>query len=278
MPGLWVPPAGLAYVQSNLQATPSTTVPGTSLALGATPHTKTAWASLIDPVSADVYMMAIGFAGTGAAATASRTLVDIGIGPTGGGTEQVLLPNLLAGHAAAWSNLGMCRIVTLPIYVPRGSRISVRAQSVRASFTMSIMCWVWGGPTSPPWWVAVGCDAYGPDTATSAGVAHTAGNTGAESAYASIGSTTSKNYDAIFAMAQCDSNTVKTALAYHFEFGAGSTTIGEFYCQTTTSEILTGLWPNPVMYQQIPSGTQLQARGECSGTAEAQDLALYGLY
>lgn len=273
-----MPPVGLAYVQHNLQATPSTTVPGTSVALGGSAHTKTAWVSMIDPVSADCYWIDLFFVNTFTAATNSRTLVDIGIGPTGGGSEQVLLPNLLAGGSASWTNLGCCRRIGLPMYIPRGSRVSVRAQSVRTSFTMSVGCWVWGGPTSPPWWVAVGADGYGPDTATSAGVAHTSGNTGAESSYASIGGTTSKNYDALLAMAQVDSNTVKTSLAYHFEFGASSTTIGEFYCQTTTSETLTGLWPNPLMYQQIPASTQLQARGECSGTAEPLDLALYGLY
>lgn len=272
------PPVGFAYVQNNLQATPSTSAPGTGVTLGGVAHTKTSWVSMIDPTSADCYWIALAFHQISAATTNTRTLVDIGIGPTGGGSEQVVLPNLLAGGSPNWTASGGC-LIEVPLYIPRNSRISIRAQSARTSFTMSAICWVWGGPTSPPWWVAVGADDIGITTASSSGTTITAGNSGAESAWTSVGSTTSKNYSALLAASQLDSNTAKSALAYHWEFGASSTTLGEFYSNvTTTSETYTGLWPNPLMYQQIPSGTQLQARGECSGTAEALDVALYGLY
>jgi hypothetical protein len=267
--------------QHNLQATPSASVPGTSIVTGATPHTKTAWASLIDPVNFDVYWMTLGFANTFVAATDTRGLFDLGIGPTGGGSENVVLPNLLVGSTASYgqSTGAWPRWISLPLYIPAGVRISGRWQSARAAATtLAVAIWLWGGPGTLPFQPYVGCDAYGVTTASSSGAPITAGNTGAESAWASVGSTTSKNYDAILPMAQAGSGTVYTGLAYHYEFGYSSTTLGERVAMTTTSEIFSGLWPGDPIYRPVQSGTQLQVRGECSGVAEAHEVALYGLY
>lgn len=278
MSPLTQPPASLAYIQNNFSATPASNTLGTGITLGGTPHVKTAWVSLIDPLLADCYWLDLFVNATSATVTNSRTLVDIGIGPSGGGSEQVILPNLLCGATGAPSAVGVSRAIGIPIFLPRGARLSARAQSVRTSFTMSVGVSVRGGPSFPPWWVASAADDYGVTTASSSGTAHTPGNTGAESAWASIGGTTSRPYQAVLALSQIDTQTVVTTNGYHMEFGAGSTTWGEFYDLTNTSEQLMGFFPNPLMYQPVPIGTQMQARGECQGTAQSRDVALYGLY
>src|SRR5688572_5686842 len=93
---LALPPTALKEVQHNLTATPSTS-PGTQVTGAGTAHTKGSWASLIDPVPYDSHMLALAIFATSVSATQTDSLLDIGIGPSGGGSEQVILPNLLAG-------------------------------------------------------------------------------------------------------------------------------------------------------------------------------------
>lgn len=274
---LGLPPVGLGVIQHNLAATPAN-VPGTLLTASGTSHVKGAWASLIDPLTFDVYWITLLFNNSFNAATDTAQLCDIGVGPTGGGTEQVVLPNLLVGHTGSVNVWGFCSCVSLPMYVQAGKRISARIQALIVSDTISVLCHVWGGPTSPPWAVFQGADAYGPVTATSRGAPITAGNTGAESARTSIGGTTSRAYDAVFPMIQgASAITVYNAMSYHWEYGYSSVTMGEYFAHTTTGEV-TYLWPPHPMYGPIASGTQLQGMGEASGTAQALDHALYGLY
>lgn len=274
---LYLPAPSFGVVQHNLQATPSTS-PGTVLTASGTAHVKGAYASLIDPLTFDVYWIELLFSNSAVAATDTAQLCDIAVGPTGGGSEQVILPDLLTGHIAPFNTGGQVgRILALPMYIPAGKRISGRIQALIVSDTISVVCRVFGGPTSPPWAVFQGCDAYGPNTATSRGAPITAGNTGAESARTSIGSTTSRSYDAVFPMIQgASAITVYNSIAYHWEYGYSSVTLAEYWAKTSTSESVE-FFPTP-MYGPIASGTQLQGMGEASGTAQALDHALYCLY
>lgn len=264
-------------IQSTLPATPSGN-PGTSITASASTNTKGSWTSLIDPLNFDVYRLWLGLSDTNTSATIERVLLDIGYGPTGGGSEQVIISNLLAGGLQnTGSNLGPSRIIDLPIYIPSGTALRARCQSNIGSNTVRVWAVVWGGPDAPPWKVFTMCDDYGTNTSTSAGTSHTAGNTGAESAWASLGSTLSRDYEAFFGLVQ-NAQTVTTQITYHYELGYSSTTLYEGYASATTTECMHGLWPVGPNYAPLPSGTQMQVRGEASGTAQAHELALYCLY
>ncbi len=284
MSSLWTPPYyhrgvgnnGLVQ-QHNLEATPSTT-PGTTITCGATPHVKTAWSSLLDPVGFDVSYIVVMLYNCNTAATETGCFVDIGVGPTGGGSEQVIIPNLLAGHSAAQAGtFSYTRAFSAPFYIPKGTRISARAQARVVSETVDIVLWVYGGMSGQTW-LPTRADDYGPDTATTRAALITAGNTGAESAWTSVGGTTTRDYHGYVFMGQGGTNTTITALAYHWETGFSSTAHAEFYTQCTTGEVIGGPIPHVPILMPIPSGTQMQVRGECSGTAVEMSAAYYGLY
>jgi len=124
------------------------------------------------------------------------------------------------------------------------------------------------------------CDDYGVATATSNGTAHTSGNTGTESSFASLGSTLSRNYGAVMLVPQGKTDsTVLAALIYHFELGIGGSQLNgyEIRAITNTAEYLM-FGPSMPMLVNLPSGTQLQVRGECSGTADSIDFGAYCFY
>lgn len=272
---LFVPPPGYREVQNNLLATPAGGI-GASAVGDASIHTKGAWTQMFAATSFDVEWVVVGFANSFGAATQTDALVDIGVG--GAGAEVVLIPDLLAGWAAN-SVGGGPRVFCAPLFIPRGTRVSARVQGLQASKTVNIPMWLFSGSrdVSQPTFSKV--DAIGVSTAASQGTSVTAGNSGAEGSWTSIGSTTARDYKALYVLAQgtlADTNT--TALTYHFEVGFSSTALAEFFFATSSSEQTHGPTPSLPVFHHIPSGTQLQIRGESSGTAEPIDMALYGLY
>lgn len=267
---------GVNAESNNFTATPSTSAVGTLLTAAGSAHTKGSWAPLIDPVPFDVYGIWLQFTDHFTTGSAIKGLTDIGIGPSGGGSEVVVVPNLLTGGIAnlTFAGGGAQRWFYLPLFIPEGTRLSARHQSTTASKTIRCVVNLWGGPSGPAWPTITHVDAYGITEASSSGVSHTPGNTGAESAWASVGSTLSKDYDGFFVSVQGNNGT-ETAIGYHLEFGYSSTTLCEVYCQGATNETICGPLPSGPFFVPLPSGTQMQVRGEASGTAVAKDVAIY---
>jgi len=257
----------------NLPATPSTATFGTRATASATPHTKGNWAQVTASLPHDAYGFWLIMAGTATSATNTDMLLDIGIGA--GGSEVVIVPNLLSGWTG--SPTQGPRVLWLPIFIPKGTRVAIRNQGVIASDTVDCMFHFVSGNPSMRGNLFVGCDAFGIVSASSAGLAHTPGNTGAESTWASIGSATAKSYGAILPLIQ-SSNTSTTAIAYHWEIGIGSATLAEWYYMGNTGEYLNGPFPAEPAAVNIASGAQLQVRAEASGTAIAFDVAVYAFY
>jgi hypothetical protein len=280
---LEIPLTAFAAMQHNLVATPGINNPGTVVTASGTVNTKGAWSSLIDPVNYEAFGVYLIFHNTFVAATRTDMLVDIGYGPTGGGSEQVIIPNFLAGWAAVPSASSLsAKEFFLPLYIPKGVRLSARCQSVIASDTVSVTAWLLTGASSPPWHVFRKADAYGITSsgASNGTVLDPPTTAGTESAWTSIGSTTSRTYEGLLlGVGGTLADTTTTSLAYHVEIGYSSTMLGEFYVGTNATEMVAGPIPPLPVFQSIPSGTQLQARIEQSGTdTQDLDVALYGLY
>ncbi len=260
-------------VTSNLPATPSTSTFGTRATGSSTINTKGSWSQVTASLPHDAYGFWLTMAGTATSATSTDMLMDIGIGA--GGSEVVLVPNLLAGWLGTPTQGP--RTLFIPIFIPKGTRVAIRNQGVIASDTVDCMFHFNSGNPSMRGNLFVGCDAFGIVSASSAGLAHTPGNTGAESTWASIGSATTKSYGAILPLIQ-SSNTTTTAIAYHWEIGIGSVTLAEWYYMGNTGEYLNGPFPAEPAAVNIASGAQLQVRAEASGTAIAFDVAAYCFY
>jgi hypothetical protein len=271
------PPFPITLNQNDLNPTPSITRLGNILVASGV-DTKGPWQTSIDPVPYDVGFLVISFTGSSAVATNTNMLVDIGIGPSGGGSETVMLPNLLAGWAAP-GQIGIGRMFAAPIFIPAGVALSARAQSLESDDTVGVCPWIYAGSAGLFSHLCNRADAYGVNTTGSVGTLITPGSTGAEGSWTNVGSATSRNYDGLVFMAQGSNTDVDmTARAYHFEVGDGTNIYGEFYCGATSGEALFGPFPYMPLMRPVPEGTQLQVRAESSGTAEIIDVALYGLY
>lgn len=267
------PRSAAGQITSNLPATPSTTTFGTRATGSATVNTKGAWAQVTASLPHDAYGFWLTMAGTAVSATSTDMLLDIGIGAAA--SEVVLVPDLLSGWIGTPTQAP--RSLFIPIFIKKGTRVAIRCQGVIASDTVDCMFFFNSGDPANPGRLFSGCDAYGIVSASSAGLAHTPGNTGAESTWSNIGGVTSKSYGAILPLIQ-SSNTTTTAVAYHWELGVGSVTLGEWYFMENTGEYIVGPFPEEPAFVNIAAGAQLQVRAEASGTAIAHDVAAYCFY
>ncbi|MEM1938177.1 MAG: hypothetical protein QXH14_08445, partial [Candidatus Caldarchaeum sp.] len=121
----------------------TTTKAGVTVTAGGTAHTMGAWTTVLSSLPFDCYALLINVFGINVAGGDSRYLVDIGVSE-GAGTERVVVPYLDVGGAAASAYFG--RVHLLPLYIPAGSSVVVRGQSVTASKTCTVVAHALGLP------------------------------------------------------------------------------------------------------------------------------------
>lgn len=276
----WTPsPSSPAWLH-NLTATPSTTNSGTRITTGGTAHVKTAYTQ----VFASTTYPAAGFwllvNGTVLAASACHFLLDVAVG--GAGSETVILPNYTAGWKGAHGIGAHCMYI--PLAIPVGSRVSIRAQSNLASDTIDVNLWLVPAGQVPANMSFLGCDTAGVILGNSSGTAVTAGNSGAEGTAVQFTLTSGRRYGAVL-LGIHGGNTALMALCYHFELlnrdsGGNFVVLGEYHLTTTTAEVLLGPFPCAPIYTTFqPDGSwNVAVRGECSGTSQAMECVVYGFY
>lgn len=177
-------------------------------ATGATLHTKTAWTQYIASTPAAANLLLYSPAGN-VYATDSSVLVDIGIGAAG--AETVIVGNLPVGNWA-FSNIPP---ITIPVRIPAGSRISLRAQTGSASRNIYNYMAIFSSgdqDLTPP-----SVDVLGGDTATSRGVALA----GASGSWTQITSSTARPYQA-FAVVPSNGQTVGINANFRLTLGVGA--------------------------------------------------------
>jgi hypothetical protein len=156
-------------------STPTAPGVGTTITANATPHTKgTTPTQLIASTSADSFAIQVHIHNNASSNVSTATLLDIMTG--GSGSEVVLIPDLMAGWVLPVSTSNAWRTYTFPIFIPSGTRISARSQSVVASKTCSVAITLYQRPTLGCY-VGTRVTAYGVSSANSYGVLHTAGST-----------------------------------------------------------------------------------------------------
>lgn len=263
-------------MQNNLGATPGASTPGSAVTSNASANQKGIWAQLIASANYDVFGISLMICNTFTGGAANHFLVDIGVGANP--NETVIVPDILCGAMGAGT--GGLYPMFLPIFIPKGTRISARCQDGAGSDVANVTVFLHGGgPTNPPWRCFSRAESIGTTSSgASSGLAHTAGNSGAESTWTNIGSTTAHTLEAIMPMVQSDTVTVVNALAYHLELGIASTTLCEYFFCTATTESIVCMFPAIPHYCHVPVGTQLMIRAECSGTAQAFQYGILGFY
>lgn len=246
---------------------------GTLVTASGSIHTKGNWAELIAATTYDWHGFWLSMGNSNASAAVTDMLLDIGLGSAG--NEVVLLPDFHAGWSS--NNDAEKEPIFIPLYVPKGSRVAARIQALIASDTVRVSIVGLPGTSGLFHRVFVGCDAYGIVASTSRGTLHTPGNSGAFSTDASIGGTASKSYGAVI-LRMSPTTSVTSFLAYHWELRIGGVTGGLWRYVTSTAEIRRCMFPPSPAYLSVPSGTQMQVRATCSGTAQQSSVSLYAFY
>jgi hypothetical protein len=258
---------------------------GVSVTAGASAHTKgSPPTQLLASTNYTGFGVIVGLGNVGtAASTNTRTLVDIMIG--GAGSEQVLIPNLIAGQAGPSNSASSNPVYYyFPIIVPPLSRLSARSQSLAASDTVHVQVHVLQHQI-PGRWYGSRVTAYGPDTATSSGVSHTPAGSG--TAYATTTQITASTTNPIKAMQvgiDLLTNTGGTNARCILRIAAGSSTnyvVDSLpYRESTTLENVDYSSLNFILSQMnfsIPAGSYLGVGGMMSAGAATRGFAIYGV-
>lgn len=272
---LVLPPTIGRLPQTNLITTARS---GTTITADAVIHTKGAWTSIIDPTSKPTYGIALSAVDVSGIGAVTSLLLDIGYGPTGGGNEEVVIPDLDCG-AAALSIASQGKMHYFPVYIPSGVRVSGRCQAFISADTVIVSVWLFQDPPYPS--VGGGVVAYGVDAANSCGTSVTPANN-AFGLWTQIGATTDPvrahrmwtvEYDLLADISCAGADLI-------VEIGTGPdasnvTAFGTFQFTQTTSENITGPMPH-LVYADVPAGAELWAR-IASGETEARGIVIYGI-
>lgn len=267
-----LPPVVGQFVQSNLSASART---GTTITASGTAHTMGSWASLIDPTSRPSYGILVGVGELHTSGTRTSFLLDVGVGPTGGGSERVILPFLDVGYALANSNGAMSKCWYFPMYVESGARISARGQASVVSDTCVVQAHLYQAPLFPA--LVSRWKDYGTAAASSNGTSVTPAS-GSFGSWTNVGSTTSRAHNYWHVGLDGLTSTTLTAMGLLVEIGftqdGADRSIGVFAFAESNSEWIAGPINVEPLYHPVPSGTQLRARIAAGGTS-AHGVVIY---
>jgi len=227
---------------------------GVTITAGATANTMGAWTTLLDPLSFDVFALALAVSGVSAATTNESYLMDIGIAPTGGGNEQIVIPFFDAG-AASNSVSAMGKLYIFPLFLPAGKALRARGQCVVASRTAVVNVHVLGLPPhgfaedAPQQWYQ-----YGAVASTSSGTGVTSGTNAFGTAVdVTGGAGTTANHRWFHVGLDLTTNTVLSAGIYRVRLSrdsAGTDILGVWDFPISTNEDITG--PHPAFPVCVP--------------------------
>lgn len=267
---LWVPQKGILRVQQSSGSVGTATI-GTAVATGGTSSTKTATpVQLIASTNFDAYWVVIIADNYAAATTASRCCLDILTGA--GGSETVLIANLLAGNAGGIASAAKHgpKQWAFPLYIAAGTRLSAAAAGDRVSTNIGVTVYLYGGCGNPNFRVGEKVTTYGIGTVP-AGTATTVGASGAEGGWTQITASSSESHFAFFPSFQIGGTTLNLRNTT-LDIGVGAATesqIGEGYWYAEdTNEAVSGPFPAMPCFCDCASGTRLVTRISTSGTSD----------
>jgi hypothetical protein len=231
-----------------------------------------------------VHFLQLNMNGVNASAADANAVADLLIDPAGGTSWSVLVNDLACGFtnstsiATAGTRLGVS--YSFPLYIPAGASVGLRAKTAHGSdiTTGLAAIEVFGEPDHPEmWWCGQGVETIG--VSDSKGTAVTPGNSSSWGSWTSIGSTTSHHIRAI-QLGINGSDSAASNMGYYFQVGAGSAALpgSPKLTRTTTSGEAGYHYGQNMTFCNIAAGTQLQARGMASGTAETIYVGIYGVY
>lgn len=273
------------YPKSYFEIDESTTNSDHTVIAHATPHTKGAWLELISETSYDfdVYNVVLVFASSALSSTSTVSLLDIGYDPAGGTSYGVVIPNILAGGAVSQARRRGPRI--FPCYIPRGSSIAARLQSIVVSGEVRVGIQIDGGTPTDEGFPHMGPVVdYGTNESNSEGVVPNEASAGVKGAWKEVVAATTHPHRGFSFSYQC-ANTSGVSGAFHvidLGVGAGGSEVllaENFAVLSSDSgeEVWSSIggWP---ITQPLPEGIRLSLRTSCESANRNDDLnfAIYG--
>lgn len=283
---LAVPSYAFAMCANNwFTSTPHATTVGTILGdPGATPHTKSATTALLSALAHPGFWVEIQIVGTHATGIDTSALLDIMYDPAGGTAWSVLIPDLICGFRRnAQLDIPPGNTYRFPLYIPRGATLGARWQSLvvspAAGTRPRVLISVFGGPSTPGFWVGSKVTAVGVDAAASTGLDVDPGSTGTYGSFVSIGGTTNPAFKFLTVGVQGSVDT-HTADVYHLQYGFGGVQVpgGVIRFGYTANEQICVNPDHGGVWVDIAGGTQLQVCATGSdATSEDPSVILYGV-
>lgn len=267
----------LATTTGDAVTSAATTALTATCVTGGTAHTKGSWAEVTAAATSEwswfsLLLMAV----NSTSATDTSTLLDVGIG--GAGSEVVIVPNLAVGYGG--SSAAITAPWLLPVRVPKGSRVAVRAQSVRT--TQNIVVAI--VPFSPPPLRFVAPSALvnlNANTGTSAGVTVTnPGSANTKGAWTEMTASVPQALQGlVIAQQGAQSNNVSNGgILVDIAVGASGSevvVIPNIPLQGNSAEVIWALTP-ATFAVSIPAGARIAARYQRANTAPL-DLTILGV-
>jgi hypothetical protein len=249
---LWTPKS-YSRVVSNIATTGSDT-PGTSVTTGAAAATKGAAAQLLSAAAntIDSWGITIIASNVAANAAASECALDI---LTGAATEDILIPDLLAGYAG--DVLG-AKQWFFPLYIPAGTRIAARAASVRTAAAIRVLAILHGG-SPPPFRCGRRVTTYGMGTVPN-GTAVTPTASGGAASTTEITAATTEDHFAFLPSFQLATDTTVQASSLAIGIGLGANTVerlATWIFWKNAAEMMSGPFPVMPAFRDVPAGTRL---------------------
>jgi hypothetical protein len=221
-----------------------------SVTTGGTAHTMGAWVEVVASTSQVWDWVGIDPQTTFVNTADTRTLLDIGIGPSG--SETIIVQSVPIGHSDGFS----ARTTAFPVRIPAGSRVAVRTQSVRTSIAYTPR-FVFGSNASIS---ATSIVTIGDDRTESRGA------TLVQTSLVEVG-TTAQDFQALLVLPGTSGDTLTTNNNLALELAIGpsgsETVVSRQRMRTANNEVAAffPIPPFPVWYvEHVPSGTRLSAR------------------
>lgn len=249
---------------------------GTALVTSATANAKGAYVTLIASTAGDADSLLIALSKSGA----SDYLVDIAIGAAG--AETVIVPDLYVGNG---TQIYQTAYYPFPVSLPAGTRLSARAQASSGLSVCEVAAYLLKGNFARPG--AYGkVVAYGTASADSGGTSVEPGavlNT--KGVYSTLISSTNEILRGFVLAFGGNNDTSRTTCSWLMDLaigGSGSEKIilPDFLlaCNSNADALMPPV--SPFMEFDIPAGTRISARAQCSITTSGDrlfDVFLYGV-
>lgn len=270
---LWVPSSNdFRWQVSSTVQRPGTNY-GATVNPSGTANTYGSYQQLISgaSVTEDVYFILINFNSWAVSAQARDMIATIGLDPAGGTSYTDTIQHLLITGATPY-NVGSGGVwYAFPLFIPAGTSIAVKVSQNNTALNAG-RCWVqlFGRPARPET-VRVGrfVETIGAVTASSRGTSVTSGTT-SDGSLVSLGTTTNDTWWHQLGFGVNDNSMV--TVAYHMDLAADSAgsklLIQDLPITTTTAEQVNNSPLTAGCTANVPGGTTLYGRMQCSGTPD----------